>query len=86
MTEYSTVFKVEARAELRKVPRAQAMAILRKLAELELDPYAFGTTVLVGSSDYRRLRIGDYRVIYTVDRGWLVIVVVQVGRRSTSYG
>ncbi|GAA1080005.1 hypothetical protein HDA36_004877 [Nocardiopsis composta] len=42
MSEYVAVFKVEAQAEPRKTPRPQAMTILRKLAEPEADPFAFG--------------------------------------------
>ncbi|WP_028647550.1 type II toxin-antitoxin system RelE/ParE family toxin [Nocardiopsis sp. CNT312] len=83
MSKYVTVFKVEAQAELRKIPREQAMAILRKLAELESGPFAFGTAALVGVAGHRRLRVGDYRVVYTVERGRLVIVVVHVDHRST---
>jgi mRNA interferase RelE/StbE len=83
MSKYVTVFKVEAQAELRKIPREQAMAILRKLAELETDPFAFGSSALVGIQGHRRLRVGDYRVIYTVDQGQLVIIVVHVDHRST---
>ncbi|MFV2197639.1 type II toxin-antitoxin system RelE family toxin [Nocardiopsis sp. LOL_012] len=85
MSKYVTVFKVEAQAELRKIPREQAMAILRKLAELESDPFAFGATALVGVAGHHRLRVGDYRVIYTVEQGRLVIVVVHVDHRSTVY-
>ncbi|WP_026117128.1 type II toxin-antitoxin system RelE family toxin [Nocardiopsis valliformis] len=85
MSKYTTVFKVEAQLELRKVPRDYAMAILRKLAELETDPFAFGTTALVGVPGHRRLRAGDCRVVYTVDNGQLIIVVVQAGHRSTIY-
>jgi mRNA interferase RelE/StbE len=70
---YRTVFTESARAESRKLPRNVAMTILRKLAELETDPYAYGTTALVSAPDIRRLRVGDYRVFYTVDNGVLVI-------------
>ena len=35
MSEYRTVFRAEAQAELRKVPRDMALRILAKLAELE---------------------------------------------------
>lgn len=60
--KYRTVFRPEARDELRKIPRDVAMKILRKLAELETDPTAFGTIALIGRPDRRWLRIGDYRV------------------------
>lgn len=79
---YRTVFRPEARAEIRKLPRNVAMKVFRKLTELESDPWAFGTTALVGDPEVRRLRVLDYRVIYTVEQRRLVIWVVHVGHRS----
>jgi mRNA interferase RelE/StbE len=85
VSNYNTVFRPEARAELRKIPRETALRILAKLTELETDPFGFGTTALVSQPDRRRLRVGDYRVIYTVDNGELVVWIVHVGHRSTVY-
>ncbi|MFJ9857483.1 type II toxin-antitoxin system RelE/ParE family toxin [Streptomyces albogriseolus] len=82
---YRTVFRPEARAELRKIPRDTALRILVKLTQLERDPYGCNTTALVSQPERRRLRVGDYRVIYTVDDGELTVWVVQVGHRSTVY-
>ncbi|MFF3270002.1 type II toxin-antitoxin system RelE/ParE family toxin [Streptomyces chrestomyceticus] len=84
MSEYRTVFRPEAQTELRKVPRDMALRILAKLTELESDPLGFNTTALVSQPD-RRLRVGDYRVIYTIDNGELVVWAVHVGHRSTVY-
>ena len=86
MSKYRTIFHPEAREELRKIPRDIALRILVKLTELETDPYGFNTTSLVSQPDRRRLRIGDYRVFYTVDNGKLVVWVVHVRHRSTVYG
>jgi mRNA interferase RelE/StbE len=61
------------------------MAILRKLAELETDPYAFGTTELLERPGVRRLRVGSYRVFYTLDKDELVVWVITVAHRSTAY-
>lgn len=85
MSDYRTVFRPEAQAELRKIPRDQALRILAKLTELETDPFGFNTTALVSRPEHRRLRVGDYRVIYTIDNGELVVWVVHVGHRSTVY-
>ncbi|GAA2723510.1 type II toxin-antitoxin system RelE/ParE family toxin [Actinocorallia aurantiaca] len=85
MSEYRTVFHPEAREELRKVSRGMALRILTKLTELETDPYGYGTTALVSQPERRRLRVGDYRIIYTVDNGELVVWVVRVGHRSAVY-
>ncbi|MFJ9128209.1 type II toxin-antitoxin system RelE/ParE family toxin [Streptomyces sp. NPDC102340] len=85
MSEYRTVFHPETQAELRKIPRATALRILAKLTELESDPLGFNTTALISQPDRRRLRVGDYRVIYTIDNGELVVWVVHIGHRSTVY-
>ena len=85
MTEFRTVFHPAAREELRKIPRDTALRILTKLAELETDPYGYNTTALVSQPDRRRLRVGDYRVIYTIDNRELVVWVVRVRHRSTVY-
>jgi mRNA interferase RelE/StbE len=85
VSEYRTVFRPEARAELRKLPREAALRILAKLTELESDPLGFHTTALVSRPERRRLRVGDYRVIYTIDNGDLVVWVVHIGHRSTVY-
>ncbi|MGW0476132.1 type II toxin-antitoxin system RelE family toxin [Streptomyces coeruleorubidus] len=85
MSEYRAAFRPEAQAELRTVPRDMALRILAKLTELESDPLGFNTTALVSQPDRRRLRVGDYRVIYTVDNGELVVWAVHVGHRSTVY-
>ena len=85
MSKYRTIFRPEARDDLRKIPRDTALRILAKLAELEADPFGFSTTALVSQPERRRLRVGDYRIIYTVDNGELTVWIVHVGHRSTAY-
>ncbi len=86
MSEFwRTIFRPEARDELGAIPREIALRILAKLTELESDPYGFGSTSLVGDSTRRRLRVGDYRIVYTLDHGELVVWIVQVDHRSTVY-
>ncbi|WP_329053221.1 type II toxin-antitoxin system RelE/ParE family toxin [Streptomyces violaceus] len=85
MSDYRTVFRPEAQAELRKIPRDIALRILAKLTELESDPFGFSTTALVSQPERRRLRVGDYRVVYTIDNGELTVWAVHIGHRSTVY-
>lgn len=61
------------------------MTILRKLAELEQDPYGFATTALVGDPSVRRLRVGNYRVFYEVRNDELVVWVIHVAHRGVAY-
>lgn len=86
MSEYRAVFRPEAQAELRKIPHDMALRILARLTELERDPLGCSTTALVSQPERRRLRVGDYRVVCTIDNGELVVWVVHVGHRSTVCG
>lgn len=83
--KYKTRWKVSAQAELRAINRTTAITILRKLGELEQDPYAFGSTALVSDPNTRRLRVGDYRVFYSVIRDELIIEVIRVSHRGVAY-
>jgi len=85
VSKYRTVFRPEAQAELRKIPRDMALRILAKLTELESNPFGFKTTALVSQPERRRLRVGDYRIVYTIDNGELVVWIVHIGHRSTVY-
>lgn len=40
---------------------------------------------LAGADDLYRLRVGGYRIIYTVDCGQLVVCVVDAGNRGDVY-
>ena len=83
--KWVTRFRPSARSDIRSIPRETALRILRKLADLEADPYGLATTELVGEPGFRRLRIGAYRIIYTVDHDHIVIWIVAVGHRSRVY-
>jgi mRNA interferase RelE/StbE len=83
--KWVTRIRPRARDDLRTLPKATALRILKKITELETNPSGLDTTDLVDDPGYRRLRIGDYRVVYTLDHGQLTIWVVAVGHRSAIY-
>jgi mRNA interferase RelE/StbE len=49
------------------------------------DPRPFGSEKLSGRGDLYRLRVGRYRVVYSVGDAELVVVVVRVGHRKNVY-
>ena len=40
---------------------------------------------LKGHEDLLRLRVGEYRIIYTVDNGALIVYVIDAGNRGQIY-
>jgi mRNA interferase RelE/StbE len=51
---------------------------------LAQDPRPPASRPLRGRPGYR-LRVGDYRIIYTIDAGVLLIVVIAMGHRRDVY-
>ncbi|MFF2007921.1 type II toxin-antitoxin system RelE/ParE family toxin [Streptomyces sp. NPDC058195] len=85
MSAYRTVFRPEAQARLRKIPRATTLRVPAKLTALESTPLGSHTAALVSQPERRRLRVGDYRAACTIGTGELVVRLAHVGHRSTAY-
>ncbi|HEY2579923.1 MAG TPA: type II toxin-antitoxin system RelE/ParE family toxin [Streptosporangiaceae bacterium] len=85
--KYAFRWRERAVRQLRAIPQPAALTILRALAPLGDDPRRADVNVkkLSGYGDRYRLRVGDYRVIYEVMDGQLVILVVGVGHRREIY-
>ncbi len=58
--------------------------IKSKLFLLEIEPRPHGSQKLHGT-DFFRIRIGDYRVIYSVDDTHKIVKVLDIGHRREVY-
>lgn len=81
--KYAFRWRERAVRQLRAIPEPAALAILRALTPLGDDPRRVDANVkkLAGYDDRYRLRVGDYRVIYDIMDGQIVILIVGVGHR-----
>jgi mRNA interferase RelE/StbE len=82
--EYTILILPSAQKLLDKLPNAIAVRIENKILQLEHDPRPPGCKKLKGR-DAWRIRIGDYRVIYEINDGRLIVTVVTVGHRREVY-
>ena len=63
---YKIVFKKSVARDLKKIDKAQADRILRKIED-DLPEKAEAFPVLTGKfSGLRKFRVGDYRIIYSI--------------------
>ena len=85
MADYTITFASSARRELEKMERATAHRILNKIAELSNEPRPAGCRKLQGGGGLWRLRVGDYRVIYSVNDDQRVVDVAAVRHRREVY-
>lgn len=82
---YSVSYTPSAAKTLKKMDRTAALQIIGAIEKLRSDPRPAGHIQLKGGSGELRVRTGDYRVIYEVNEGELVILVLKVGYRREVY-
>lgn len=83
---YQIEYTRDAVKALMAMPRNVSQQIRGKIELLAADPFAANNNVkkLVGREAYR-LRVGDWRVIYEIEGGRLVIHVLTVAPRGGAY-
>ena len=85
MSDYSINFVRSARKELERLTSREVSRIFARIEALTKDPRPKGCQKLVGESKLWRIRIGDYRVIYSIDDQTMSIDIMQVRHRSDVY-
>jgi len=73
-----------ATRQLRKLPPGLAARARGPILSLGLDPRPPGSTPLVGT-EWWRFRIGDLRLVYAIDDGARLVVILRVARRDDAY-
>lgn len=79
---YKIIIKKKAKKFIDKLPKNERLRIAKAIEDL---PNGEDIKKLKGYTDLLRLRVGDYRIIYTVDHGELVVIVVDAGNRGQIY-
>lgn len=85
MAQYHVFFKPSVDRQLRKLPTDVQRRIVRDVAALAFDPRPPGVVKLAGAENLWRIRIGDYRVIYEIHDGQLIVLVLRVAHRRDVY-
>lgn len=81
---YSVSIKQSAAKALTKIARDDQLRIIDAIDQLAVNPAAGG--VLKGEyAGLRRIRIGNYRVVYEVQDQKLIVLVVRIGHRREVY-
>jgi mRNA interferase RelE/StbE len=82
---YKITFAASAKRELVAFPTSAIERIQPKIRELANDPRPPGCKKLQGARNLWRIRVGDYRVVYTVDDDAKTIDVTRIARRREVY-
>ncbi|MEO6790805.1 MAG: type II toxin-antitoxin system RelE/ParE family toxin [Ornithinibacter sp.] len=84
MSAYRIELRPSAVRALRKLDPQVRRRIQGAIALLAHDPRPPGARALQGRPGLR-IRVGDYRIIYTVEDDVLLVVVVRLGHRRDIY-
>ncbi|OGR89963.1 MAG: hypothetical protein A2992_01165 [Elusimicrobia bacterium RIFCSPLOWO2_01_FULL_59_12] len=81
---YTLAYDRRVRKDLRLIPKPRRIEILEKAEKLAAEPRSFQVEKLIGIEGYR-LRIGDYRVLFTIDDRGKLVTVYRVLHRREAY-
>ncbi len=87
MAKYKIVFNKNYLKDLKKIPKRDQATIAEKILDLETNPRPINCKKLKGPSHppAYRIRIGDYRVVYTIHDHVLLVLIVTIGHRKNIY-
>ena len=79
---YKIIIKKKAKEFIDKLPMPDKKRVVEAIEQL---PNGSDIKQMKGHSDLLRLRVGEYRIIYTVDNGELIVYVIDAGNRGQIY-
>ena len=86
MKKYQVLFSNLAAKELRHLPKEEIKRVYTKAKDLETDPRPSGCKKLVGEKEnIWRVRVGDYRIVYTINDEILIVDIRRIGNRRDVY-
>lgn len=84
---WKIVFQKSAYKEYKKLPQKARQKIDESLEILSISPFneILNFKKIRGKDNHYRVRVGDYRIIYTPKEATLVIRVIRIGHRKDIY-
>ena len=83
--EYSIEFRPSVLKSLKRIPKRDLVRIKKKIEELGRNLPEPNTSKMKGNNPFHRVRTGDYRIVYEIHEGRLVVLIVKVGHRKDIY-
>ena len=85
-TSFSILYSDETKQDIRSLPKTMHSRIRKAIeSRLMVDPIAYGKPLRYALSGQRSLRVGDWRVIYTVEMEKHAVRVLAIRHRKEAY-
>ena len=84
MINYTVIYHHDILHDLSRIPKNIRNTLQRAIeTRLLIDPIGYGLPLRKNLHGHRKLRVGDYRIIYRIDGK--MIIVVKIGHRKDVY-
>lgn len=81
---YQIIFQINIKKYLKNIPANDSMKILDAIGNLAKNPRPRAVKKLQSREGYR-IRVGNYRVIYKIDDGRVVVYIIDIDHRKDIY-
>ena len=85
MANYSIEVSATAEKQLRKLSKKDQISVLKRIQELSREPRPNRSRKLRGPDNIYRVRVGKYRILYSIENKHLIIIILKVGHRRDVY-
>ena len=85
MANYEIEVSSTAEKQLRKLSQKDQISVLKRIQELKGEPKPNHSRKLRGQNNIYRVRVGNYRILYSIEDKHLTIIILKVGHRGDVY-
>lgn len=79
-------YKESVKKDLKKISKENQSLIKKSIEDkLLVDPIKFGFSLRRNLRGLKKLRVGDYRVIFEVKKEEVIVIVIKIGHRKEVY-
>ena len=82
---YKVIFKPSADKALSKLPVDVQRRMVAAVESLAAEPRPHGVVKMAGDDNLWRVRVGEYRIVYEIHDGQLIVLVLRVAHRRDVY-
>jgi mRNA interferase RelE/StbE len=80
---WKVLYHHEVDRDLKRIGKSRAKRAIKAIDEkLTTEPETFGASLRKGLAGLRKLRVGDVRIVYRVEKQRIEVLVITIGKRA----
>ena len=84
--DYQIIYLEEVKQDIANLPKSIALRVKNAIEEkLMTNPIVFGKPLRYSLKGHRRLRVGDYRVVFRIEDDKKTVLVIAIKHRKEIY-